>query len=153
MPERNRTSAWSDVLTKPRGQIGFLQLAAGKKENESDDLFLCSRDAKAIQAKEEVHRLEGDALVSIYEGMVLGETESVGCGERGKVGPRVVVESVLWPLQSRFQEPAVSEAEGATMRSDLIGMDREDLYDREPARLGHFANSRMAFRYCLAPSA
>jgi hypothetical protein len=32
------------------------------------------------------------------------------------------------------------------VRSDLIGMDGEEVHDREPARFDHFASSRIALR-------
>jgi hypothetical protein len=140
MPERQGSSAWNDVLANPSGQVRLIQRAAGKRQDESDDLFFGSLEAEAIQAKDEVHRLEGDALVPIDEGMVLGETEAVPRGEGGKVGARVVGEPVPRPLQGRRQEATVAEAEGATVCLDLIIVDGEDVHDREPARLDHFAS-------------
>ena len=86
MSEGVSKSARSDVLTKPSGQIGLTQLATGKGEDESDDLFFGGLDTKAIQSEEEIHRLEGDTLVSIDERVILGETESVCRGQGGEIG-------------------------------------------------------------------
>ena len=52
-----------------------------------------------------------------------------------------------------FQEAPLPKAAGSAVSSDLIGVDRQNVDRIKPAGLGHFANSRMALRYRLAPSA
>jgi hypothetical protein len=72
-------SARGDVLTEPGSKIRLIQLAAGEREDQNDDLFLGCFNAKTVQPEEEIHGLECDALVPINERMVVGETESIGC--------------------------------------------------------------------------
>ncbi len=141
------------MLPKPGSEIGLIELPAGEREDQSDDLFLRCINAEAVQPKEEIHCLEGDTLVPVNERMVLGEAKTIGCSKGGKVCVRVVVEPVLRALNGRFQEAPVSESEGAAVNSDLIRMDGENVYESEPPGFDHLASSRMALRYRLAPSA
>jgi hypothetical protein len=146
MSELEGRSARSDVLTKPGSKIGLIQLSAGERENQCDDLFLRGFNAEAVQPEEEIHGLEGDALVPVNEGMVVGETESIGCSKGRKIRVRVVVKPVSRTFDGRLQETPVPESKGPAVSLDLIRMDGEDVYESEPTGFDHFASSRMALR-------
>ena len=123
MPGLEGGSARSDVLTKPGGEIVLIQLAAGEREDQNDDLFLGCFNAEAVQPEEEIHGLECDALVPINERMVVGETESIGCSQGGKIRVRVVVEPVSRTFDGRLQETPIPESKGPAVSLDLIRMD------------------------------
>ncbi len=66
------------VFSKPLGYLRLLQVASGQVEDEAHHFRFLRVDAQAVQSKEDVHRLEGDPLVAIDEGMVPSKTEPVG---------------------------------------------------------------------------
>ena len=134
------------MLTKPGSKAGLIETSTRQGEDCGDDLFLGGFRAEAIQAEEEIHGLEGDALVAVHERVVLGEAEAVCCSQSGKVGVGFVPEPVARTFEGRLQEPTVPEAERPPVSLDLIGMDRENVNEGEPARFDHFASSRMALR-------
>jgi len=146
MPGPKGQSARNDVLADPGGEIGFIELTTGERENQNDDFFLWCFNAGAVQPEEEIHGLECDALVSINERMVVGEAESIGCGEGGKIRVRIVVEPVSRTFEGRLQETPIPESKGPTVSLDLIRMDGEDVYERKPTGFDHLASSRMALR-------
>ena len=130
-----------------------MEISGCQGEDDRHDLLFGGVDAEAVQAQEEVHGLEGHALVSVHEGVVLGNPKAVCCSQRRKISVCLVVEAVSRTFESGFQEPAVTKAKGSAVSLDLIGVDREDVDGGKPTWLGHLASSRMAFRYRLAPSA
>ena len=83
MPGLKGQSARNSVLAEPGGEIGFVELPTGERENHDDDFFLRCFNAEAVQPEEEIHGLESDSLVSVNERMVVGEAESIGRGEGG----------------------------------------------------------------------
>jgi hypothetical protein len=87
------------VLTEPGSEIGLIKLPASEREDKSDNLFLRGFNAEAVQSKEEIHSLEGDTLVPVNKGMVLGEAKTMGCSKGGKVCVRVVVEPISRTLE------------------------------------------------------
>ena len=90
--------------------------------------------------------MECDALVPVHERMVVGETESIGCSQGGKVCVRVVVEPVSRTFDGRLQETPVPQSKGPAVSLDLIRMDGEDVYESEPTGFDHLASSRIALR-------
>jgi hypothetical protein len=136
----------SDVLSKPDSEIGLIELPAGEGEDEDDNLFLRCFNAKAVQAKEEIHGLKSDALVPVNKGVVLGKAKTICCSKGGQIRVRAVVEPVSRTFDSRLQKTPVSESKGPAVSFDLIRMDCEDVYESEPAGFVHLASSRMAFR-------
>ena len=134
------------MLAEPGGEIGLIELPTGERENQDNDFFLRCFNAEAVQPEEEIHGLESDALVSIDERMVVGEAESIGRGEGGKIRVRVVVEPVSGTFDGRLQETPIPESKGPTVSLDLIRMDGEDVYESKPTGFDHLASSRMALR-------
>ncbi len=67
------------MLSKPVREAGLIDVSAGEREDNGDDLFLRRFNAKAVQTEEKIHGLEGDALVPVDERMVVGETETICC--------------------------------------------------------------------------
>ena len=103
------------MLAEPGGEIGLMEFPTGEKENQNDDFFLCCFNAEAVQPEEEIHGLECDALVSVNERMVMGEAESIGCGEGGEIRVRVVGEPVSRTFEGRLQETPIPESKGPTV--------------------------------------
>ena len=62
-------SAGIDVLAEPVRESWLVELAVREREDKRDDFFFGRVDAEAVQTEEEVHGLEGDSLVAVYEGM------------------------------------------------------------------------------------
>lgn len=134
------------MVAEPVGEGGLIEGASRQRQDEGDDLFLGGIYAEAVQAEEEIHGLEGDALVAVHEGMVAGESKPIGGRECRKIGVGFVSESVSRAFESRFKEAPVPKAERSAMSLDLISVDGEDVNRRKPTRLGHLASSRMALR-------
>ncbi len=141
------------MFSEPVSESGLVEVAARQREDERDDLLFGRINTEAVQAEEEIHGLEGDALVAVHEGVVAGESKAVGGCEGCKIGVGVVKEAVSRPFEGRFKEAPIAESEGSAMGLDLISVDGSDVYWRKPTGLGHLASSRMALRYRLAPSA
>ncbi len=59
-----------NVLTKPGSETGLIEVTTRKREDRGDDLFFWCFDEEAVQTEEDIHGLEGDALVAIHEGVV-----------------------------------------------------------------------------------
>jgi hypothetical protein len=83
------------VPTNPVSKLGFVELAGCKGQDKRNDRFLGGFNAEAVQPEEEIHGLEGNALVPINKWMVLGKAKAIGRGERGEVLVSAVVELVL----------------------------------------------------------
>lgn len=114
------------MVAEPGSQLGLIELASGKREDEGHDLYLRGLDPETVQAEEEIHGLERGALVSINERMVVGEAKATGRGQRREIFIRIIVESVSGALESRLEEPPITEPRGPAMTLDLIGMDGPD---------------------------
>jgi hypothetical protein len=140
------------VLSEPVGQSGFWQVTRGQRENQPDHLRLLRFDTESIEAEENVHGLEGDTLVPIEKRVISGEPKTVRCCEIEEVGLRFVVEPISGSFQRGVKETLVSQSERAAMLLNLAGMNRTDHGGVEPPWFLHLASSRMALRYCLAPS-
>ena len=139
-------SARGEVLAEPGGEGCLVEVPAGEGEDGGYDLALRSVNAESVQAEEEVHGLEGDALVAVAERVVSGEAEPIGSSEGKEVGLGVVGEEVTGTVEGRFEERTIAKAYGATVSLDLVCVDGEYMSDSQPSRLGHLASSRMAFR-------
>ena len=133
-------------MAEPVGQGGFVEVTARQRKDGGDDLFFRCINAEAVQTEEEIHGLKGDALVAVHEGMIARESKPVRGRESGKVGLGVVKEAIARAFEGGLQESPVPEPEGPAVGSDLIRMDSEDLYLRNPTWFGHLASSRMALR-------
>jgi hypothetical protein len=75
-------------------------LTSGKREDQGRDLFLRGLDAESVQSQEEIHGLERDALVSVNEGMVVGEAKAVGSGEGREICVMIIMEPGSGALES-----------------------------------------------------
>ncbi len=148
-----RTWERMDVVPEPSSKACLIEVATRQGEDRGYDLFLGGIDAKAVQTEEEVHGLEGHPLVSIHEGVVLGDPKAVCRSQRGKISVGLAVDAVAGTFESGFQEAPVPKAEGSAVSLDLIRVDRQNVDRTKPAWLGHLASSRRALRYRLAPSA
>jgi hypothetical protein len=140
------------VLSEPVGKRGFWQVTRGKSENQADHFGLLRVDTESVEAEEDVHGLEGDALVPVDEGMISSEPKPVGCCEIEEIGLRLVVEPISGSVQRGIEETLISKPKRSAMLLDLAGVNCTDHGGIEPPRLLHLASSRMALRYCLAPS-
>ena len=87
-------------MPEPGSQLGFIELAGGKREDYGHDLFLRGLNLEAVQAEEEIQGLERDAFVSVNEGMVVGKAKAVCRGQRREIRVRVIVEPVSGALES-----------------------------------------------------
>ncbi len=134
------------MLTKPGREVGLIKLPACERKDKGDDFFFWCINPEAVQPKKEVHGLEGDTLVPVNEGMVLGEPKPIRCGKGGKVRVSAVVESVPRTFNGGLQETPVPKSEGAAVSFDLIRMDSHNVNESKPTEFGHLASSRMALR-------
>lgn len=87
-------------MPEPLGEARLIQIPAREGEDEGDDVFFRRIDSEGVQPEEEVHRLEGDTLVAVHEGMIARESEPIGGCERGKVGLGLVEKPVARALES-----------------------------------------------------
>jgi hypothetical protein len=140
------------MLPEPVGQLGFWQLPGGKSEDQADHVRLLGFNSKSVEAKEDIHGLEGDTLVPIDERMIPRDTKPVGCRQVREIGLGFVVEPNSGSLQSGIEETGIPQPKRSAVLLDLTGVDRANHGGVEPPRLLHLASSRMALRYCLAPS-
>ena len=134
------------MVTEPSSEAGLIEISTRQRHDNDNDLFLGGVNAEAVQTEEEIHGLEGHAFVPIHEGVVIGKTEAICSSESGKIRIWVVMIAVEGSFEGRFQETTVAESERAPVSLDLIGVDRQDVYDGKPARFDHLASSRMALR-------
>ena len=141
------------MFPEPGSEAQLVEVAARQGENGTDDLFLRGVDTEPVQSQEQIHGLEGHTLVAVDKGVVLGNAEAVCGSQRRKLGFGLVMESTSGALKGRRQEPTIPKTEGSAVSLNLIRVDRENVGNNEPPRLGHLASSRIALRYFLAPSA
>lgn len=146
-------SARDDVFPEPGSEAQLVEVAARQGEDGTYDLFFGGIDAKPVQPEEQIHGLEGHALVAVDKGVVLGDAEAVCRGQRREIGLGIVTKSISGALEGGLQESAIPKAVGSAMSLNLVRMDGENMRDNEPTRFGHLASSRIALRYFLAPSA
>jgi len=111
------------VLPKPGGECSLIERPTRKSEDKRHNFFLRSVNAKAVQPQEEVHGLESNPLISVDEGIVLRNPESIGCSEIAEVSCGLIVEAITRSIQSELQEPTIPESERAAVAPDLISMD------------------------------
>ena len=88
------------MLPEPGCEAGLIEASRRQRQDHGNDLFLRGFNAEAVQPKEEIHGLEGDAFVSIHERVVVGQTEAIGGSKSGEVGVGVVMEPVARSFES-----------------------------------------------------
>lgn len=140
------------MLSEPCRELRLVDFSTGKRKNQRDNALLRAFNSQSVQADEDVHRLKRDALVAIDKRMISGDAESVRGSENGEVALTIVLKAIAWSLEGRLKEPPVTHTRSTSVPRDLICLNRQDHANREPARLRHFASSRMALRYFFAPS-
>ena len=140
------------MVSEPGGQFGFWQVTRGKGENQVHHFWFLCLNWESVEAEEHVHGLEGQALVPVQEGVVLSEPNTIGCCEIKDIGLGLLMETISGSVQLRVEKTLISQSKGSAMLSNLAPMDSSDHVGIEPPRLLHLASSRMALRYCLAPS-
>ncbi len=141
------------MTAEPIGKGGLLELPTREGEDEKHNLFFRSLDTEPVQTKEQIHGLEGDALVAVDKRMVLRKPVPVGCCQSEQIRSRIVLKPVSGPFQSRLEKITIPKSERTAVGLDLVGVDRKDVGGRQPDGLAHLASSRIAFRYFFAPSA
>jgi hypothetical protein len=82
------------MLSEPIGKLGFWQVTCGQSEDQADHVGLLRFDPESVESEEDVHGLEGDALVPIDEGVIAREPKTVRCCEIEEIGLRLVVEPI-----------------------------------------------------------
>lgn len=122
--------AGGDALSKPGSQGCLIEVATCQSKNGRRDLLLGGIDAVAVQAQEEVHGLECDALVSVEERMITRDAKAVCCSKGREVGIRLVSKLIARALQGRLEEPVVTQADSAPVGLDLVGVDCEKVDGR-----------------------
>ncbi len=95
------------MLSKPISKRGLVKLASREGEDEGDHILFRCVDAKAIQAKEEIHGLKGDTLVAVHKGMIARESKPVCSSDGGEVCLRIVKEPVSGTLEGGLEEASV----------------------------------------------
>ena len=113
-------SAGVDVFSEPESEALLIEVAARQGEDGAYDQFLWGIDSKPVQSEEQIHGLEGHALVPVDKGVVLGNAEAVCCSQGHKIGLGLVVESISGPLKGGLQESPIPKAEGSAMSLNLI---------------------------------
>ena len=141
------------MISKPGSKFEFVQFTTGKSQDQAYHFLFRRIDPQAIESEKEIHGLERHTLVAIDEGVVFRNPKTIGCSKTAKIRSRLILEPVPWPAERRVQKALVSEPGRSAVRFDLVSMHSENKRHREPTGLLHFASSRMALRYCLAPSA
>ena len=134
------------MVSKPGGELGFIQRAAGQGQHQANNLLLRRIDPQAVQAEKEVHSLERSTRVPVDEGMVSRYPKPIGGGQTPEVRFRLILEPVSRSAEGGVQEPPVSQPERSSVLFDLVSVHGEHKRHREPAGLLHFASSRMALR-------
>ena len=90
--------------------------------------------------------MKRDPLVTVDEGVILDQSESVRGRELGKFDT-LVVPLVAWPLQRRAQQALVTQAWRSPKAAKLQAVRGYRLFVSEPTRLGHFASADSVSRY------
>lgn len=107
-----------------------------------------------VEDEEHVGGDEADALIPIDERVVLDKSVSVGGGEGGKFGIRLVPPSILGASDGGVQQAFIAKAKLPSVGPDLIRMSGLDCGTWDPRWLltncVHLASSRKALRYLLA---
>lgn len=140
------------VHAKPRRELCFTEFSGGKGHNSADYIFFIGSDRQSIDREKNVHGLERDSFVTVYERVVPGDSEAIRRGQRHQIRLGLVMKLVTRPIECRLQQAHVAHTRSPAVVSNLIDVDREDDVCGKPTRLIHFASSRIAFRYFLAPS-
>jgi uncharacterized protein len=140
------------VLAEPLSQVNLLQLASGQGEDDVRHVGFFRVDAQTVETEEDIHRLEGHPFVAINEGVIPSESKTIGCCEIDEVSLGLVVEPISGAVQGGIEETLVSQPKRSAVLLHLTRMDRANHGGAKPPRLVHFESSRIALRYCLAPS-
>jgi hypothetical protein len=111
------------VTAQPRDQPVEAELVGlVEPDNKSVRLLRTGRETRAVDGEKGIRGGESRALVAVDEGTVLRKT----LPERGSFLNQVGVISGLRPVEAGFQQPRISDALGAAVALDLVGVHGQD---------------------------
>ena len=122
-------------------------MPAGEGQHLLDDLILRCDEVESVEAQEDDGGQKRSPLVTVSEGMIRGDPESVVSCEPGQLHVLFVAPTLPSSGESRLQGILVSKADQTAVLADLIQMDGFNDESGNPAGLGsaHLASSRSAF--------
>jgi hypothetical protein len=98
--------------------------------------------AQAIQVQKQAHSQESCALIAIHKRMVLGQTNPIARGQRGRVRETAdirISHNVLRPHQGQLQQAFVTHTFTPAVRGEALPMEQNQRLLANPAPT-HFAN-------------
>ena len=138
------------MVTKPVSQGLLLDATRGHTQNKPNDIGLRGLYPVTVQAQEDIHHLEGYALVAIHKRMVACQPVAVSGRDPGQVGAGLVSPPVARALERRFEQTFIAQSERSSVLTNLVDVDGQHHSTVDPAGLlplaRHRASSRMAFR-------
>src|SRR5260370_26598938 len=91
--------------------------------------------------------MKGRPLVAVNEGMIFGDSKSVGGGNFKQVRLWGIEESVLWTPEGGVQQTFIANACGTSKRRQRRRVKVEKSPAADPAWLLHLASARNVSRY------
>ena len=117
-----------------RRDFRFAHRAVGSADREIDQLIFGGGNRVTVQLEEHEGRAEGYALVAINERVVLDDVEQVGGRLLVEGGVELhVLEAGAWHSQRGLQHADLTDAVGAAIPLDHVGVERQDLVEEEEA--------------------
>src|ERR1051326_5377464 len=136
-----------DMSPNPIGQFGLGERARRDGEHDQRRFRLIRDQPLAVEAKKQRGGDEGDALVAVDEGMILGKAESIARGQARRIGDAFVSKQILRPRQSGLEQPRIAQTIGAAMLGDAFAVQQLEGLAVEPNGLAHLASARKVSRY------
>jgi len=133
------------VVANPPGETVFVNSSRGNIADNNNRLGIIGNKVYAIQTKEGDDRKESCAFVPIDERMVPRDTKGIS-RRQGRQPGFLVRPFVPRPAQRRLKCPFVANSRRPAKSPQLSFMNLKYKIDRQPNRLGHFANSSRALR-------
>src|SRR4051812_44614634 len=137
------------IIADPARQAGLADLTGGEGKDHCGCLRRVGRKRDPIAPQEYHHGHEGDPLVAIDKGVVLGQSERVSCSKLRHCR-LLIAPFVDWTLQCQSQHAFVTQSWRTAEPAQLPGMDRNRLLIADPKRrlaLAHLASAASVSRY------
>jgi len=145
----SRSGRGLEAFVDPLSERCFIHLPLGQRQPFEQDLLVARDDLEAVQSHEQLCHDQRNPLVSIDEGMVLGEAKGIRSGHVRDVRP-AICEEVLRPCQCGVEQSVIPQTGRSAVLGQLLLMQGEHDGFEHPHRVIHyFASSRSTFRRCF----